>query len=186
MTIRIDEASLLRAGFPRDLVAALRDLATLSASSVTPADLTALQVQITANDAELAEFEKQILIRPRQPDHQKFAELEALIMSARRPVTALPVATVAGGSGNAMIVAVDFGASFTDKAQTVVTGEAWVTAASSINAQVRTTAGADPDEMRLLNLQPVVSDIVPGDGFTLTLYSEPEARGVYNVMVSGV
>ena len=93
---------------------------------------------------------------------------------------------VAVGSGNALIVACDFGASFTDKAQTVVTGEAWVTATSSIAAQVLTTSGIDPDEMRLLNLQPVVSAIVPGDGFTLTLYSEPEARGVYNVMVSGV
>jgi hypothetical protein len=27
-----------------------------------------------------------------------------------------------------------------------------------------------------------VSDLVPGVGFTLTLYSEPEARGSYDVM----
>ena len=61
--IRIDEAALLRAGFPRDLVAALRDLTALSGSSVTTSDINALQIQITANDAELAALEQQMLIR---------------------------------------------------------------------------------------------------------------------------
>jgi hypothetical protein len=87
MTIRIDEASLLRAGFPRDLVAALRDLATLSASSVTPADLTALQVQINANDAELAAFEKQILIRRISAD---VSNLVQSVEQLRAQVAALP------------------------------------------------------------------------------------------------
>jgi len=61
--IRIDEGALLRAGFPRDLVAALRDLAGLSASSVTTSDINSLQIQITANDAELVALEQQMLIR---------------------------------------------------------------------------------------------------------------------------
>ena len=95
-------------------------------------------------------------------------------------------ATVAGGSGNAVSVVCDFGASFTDKAQTIVTGEAWVTGTSVLNAEVLTNSGTDPDEMYLLGIRAVVSDIVPGDGFTITLYSEAEARGTYTVMVSGV
>ena len=89
MTIRIDEASLLRAGFPRDLVAALRDLATLSASSVTPADLNALQVQITANDAELAAFEKRVLLRQISVEvsnlAQSVSQLRAEIAAIPRP-----------------------------------------------------------------------------------------------------
>ena len=80
----------------------------------------------------------------------------------------------------------DFGASFTDKAQTVVTGEAWVTATSNISAQVITPSGVDPDEMYLLDLKPVISERVLGVGFTVTLYSRPEAKGIYEVMCTGV
>lgn len=91
-----------------------------------------------------------------------------------------------GASGNAVSVSVDFGASFTDKAQTVVTGEAWVTPTSKITAQVLTPAGTDPDEMYLLDIKVVISDIVNGVGFTVTLYSRPEAKGVFSVMCLGV
>jgi hypothetical protein len=94
--------------------------------------------------------------------------------------------TVSGGGGNSVTVACDFGASFTDKAQTVVTGQAWVTANSEIVAQALTPSGTDPDEMRLLEFEPVISDLVAGDGFTVTLYSEPEAKGTYSVMCMGV
>lgn len=94
--------------------------------------------------------------------------------------------SVAGGSGNSVTVACDFGASFTDKAQTVVTGQTWVAAGSEIVAHVLTPTGVDPDEMRLLDLRPVISDLVAGTGFTLTLYSEPEAKGSYSVMCIGV
>lgn len=80
----------------------------------------------------------------------------------------------------------DFGASFTDKAQTVVTGQSWVTANSEITAQVLTPSGTDPDEMYLLNIRPVVSDLVAGAGFTVTLYTETEAKGTYSVMCMGV
>lgn len=91
-----------------------------------------------------------------------------------------------GGGGNSVTAVLDFGASFTDKAQTVVNGQAWVTAASEIVTQVKTPAGVDPDELRLLDFAPVISDIVVGTGFTVTLYSEPEARGAYDVMCVGV
>lgn len=91
-----------------------------------------------------------------------------------------------GGSGNSVTVTCDFGASFTDKAQTIVTGKTWVTSGSEIIAQVLTPSGVDPDEIRLLGFNPVISDLVVGDGFTVTLFSEPEAKGTYDVMCIGV
>jgi hypothetical protein len=99
---------------------------------------------------------------------------------------AVLAADLGSGGGNAVAVTLDFGASFTDKAQTVVTGEAWVAADSKIVAQVLTPAGVDPDELYLLKFQPVISNLVIGDGFTVTLYSEPEAKGTYTVNCIGV
>lgn len=87
-----------------------------------------------------------------------------------------------GGSGNAVTASVDFGASFTDKA-TVTVSEAWVTATTNIVVQI--LPSADPDELYLLDIKPVVSNRTVGS-FDLTLYSEPEARGVYEVMCIGV
>jgi hypothetical protein len=87
-----------------------------------------------------------------------------------------------GGSGNAVTVSVDFGASFTDKATTVVS-EAWITATTNIVVHV--LPSADSDEMYLLDIKPVVSNRTAGS-FNLTLYSEPEAKGVYEVMCLGV
>jgi hypothetical protein len=91
-----------------------------------------------------------------------------------------------GGSGNSVTVACDFGASFTDKAQTVVTGQAWVAADSEIVVSLRTPTGVDPDEMYLLDIKPVISDLVVGVGFTATLYSTPQARGSYDLMCVGI
>lgn len=82
-------------------------------------------------------------------------------------------------------VTVDFGAGWSDKAQTVVTGETWVTAASEITAQVLTPSGTDPDEMYLLGMRVEISNIVAGTGFTVTAYAEAEATGTYTVMVIG-
>lgn len=91
-----------------------------------------------------------------------------------------------GGSGNSVTAACNFGASFTDKAQTVVTGQTWVTAGSEIVPSVLTPASIDPDEMYLLDIKPVISDLVAGVGFTVTLYSQPEATGSYDVMCIGI
>lgn len=91
-----------------------------------------------------------------------------------------------GGGGNSVTTTLAFGSSFTDKAQTVVTGQAWVALDSEIVVHVKTPSGVDPDEMRLLDFKPVVSDLVAGTGFTVTLYSEPEAKGDYDVMCVGV
>lgn len=91
-----------------------------------------------------------------------------------------------GGSGEGVNVTVDFGATFTDKAQAVVTGEAWVAAGSSLTANVVCPVGTDPDEMYLLNFRTVISDKVVGDGFTITVYTEAEAKGTYTVNCVGV
>lgn len=91
-----------------------------------------------------------------------------------------------GVASNSVTVTCDFGESFTDKAQTVVTGQTWVTAGSEISATVLTPSGVDPDEMYLLDIKPVISDLVAGVGFTVTLYSQPEAAGDYDVMCIGI
>lgn len=91
-----------------------------------------------------------------------------------------------GGSGNSVTATVDFGASFTDKAQLVVTGQTWVTVNSEIVAHVKTPSGTDPDEMYLINPEVVISDLVAGTGFTVTVYTEAEAKGTYDVMCIGV
>jgi hypothetical protein len=91
-----------------------------------------------------------------------------------------------GGGGEKVIASVDFGASFTDKASIIVTGETWVTSSSVIVPSVLTPSGVDTDEMYLLDIKPVISDIVNGDGFTVTLYSQPEAKGTYSVMCVGI
>jgi hypothetical protein len=90
------------------------------------------------------------------------------------------------GGGNSVLVTVDFGASFTDKASTVVTGQAWVTGASCIVPTVLTPTGTDPDEMYLIGLRVAVGSLVAGVGFTVTAYSEAEARGQYQIMCVGV
>lgn len=107
-----------------------------------------------------------------------------LTVDATGRITA--AASGAGGGGNSVTVTVNFGGSFTDKAQTVVTGQAWVTAATEIVVSPLVPTGVDPDEMRLLDFRCYISDRVVGDGFTLTVYSEPEAKGSYDFSVIGV
>jgi hypothetical protein len=92
-----------------------------------------------------------------------------------------------GGAGttNSVTVTVNFGAGWTDKAQTVVTGLGWVTLATELVGQVITPSGVDPDEMFLLGMRVEISDIVAGTGFTVTVYSEAEATGSYSVSIIG-
>lgn len=54
MTIRIDEASLIRAGLPRDFVAAMRELVAAATSTVTDADLAAIQAEVDSSVADIA------------------------------------------------------------------------------------------------------------------------------------
>lgn len=87
------------------------------------------------------------------------------------------------GSVNTLEVTVDFGASFTHFAQTVVTGETWVEGTSKIVAMV---TGSSPEEQALMQFSATVSDLVVGDGFTLSVYTPIEAKGTYTFACIGV
>jgi hypothetical protein len=106
--------------------------------------------------------------------------------SAAIPYSDLTGTPTIPAATNAVTVTVDFGAAFTDKATLVVTGQAWVTASSNIVVSSKVPAGVDPDELYLIDFRWYVSDIVAGTGFTLTVYSSPEARGTYDFMCIGI
>jgi hypothetical protein len=98
----------------------------------------------------------------------------------------LTIDAAGGGSVGSVTSTVDFGSTFTDSAQVVVTGQSWVTLSSKISTQVLCGVGVDPLEIALLDFKIVVSDLVAGVGFTLTAYSMPQARGTYSIMCVGV
>lgn len=102
----------------------------------------------------------------------------------RKGSTSIEVGASSGGA-NKVAVSLNFGATFTDKAQAIVTGQTWVTASSVIVAQVMTPPGVDSDEMSLLNFRTHISDLVDGVGFTVTLYAESFAKGSYTVNCMG-
>lgn len=94
--------------------------------------------------------------------------------------------SVGGGGGTTLQkvdVVLDFGASFSDRAQTVVTGETWVSSSSAL--WVSQISG-NVDESILLDMKFYTSDIVDGVGFTLSGYSQPEAKGTYTITVIGL
>jgi hypothetical protein len=91
----------------------------------------------------------------------------------------------AAGGGNAVEVTVDFGASFTHFAETVVTGQAWVTGTSVIVATPRAAAG-EVEETVLFQFSPTVSARSAGVGFTLSVYAPIEAKGTYTFACVGV
>ena len=111
---------------------------------------------------------------------------KVLTLNANGNIEEVDIATGGGGGGNSTTQTVNFGATFNDKAQIVVTGQTWVTATSEIVAHVKTPSTVDPDEMRLLEFTTVISDLIIGVGFTLTVYSEPEALGTYEIMCIGI
>jgi len=85
--------------------------------------------------------------------------------------------------GNSVLTTCAFGASFTDRAATVVTGQTWVGASSCIIPSILTT---NIDEAQLLDMSVIISDLVVGVGFTVTALCENEARGNYSIMCLGV
>lgn len=82
-------------------------------------------------------------------------------------------------------VTVDFGASFTNNASATVTGLPWVTTNSRIIVAPK-TSGTDSDEIAALGFQWVVHSFVAGDGFTLTVLTEVEAKGTYTFSCIGI
>lgn len=91
--------------------------------------------------------------------------------------------SAASGSGNAVYATVDFGASFTHYATVAVTGQTWVTALSKIVAM---PTGGNPMENAILQFAPTVTDLVVGDGFTLSVYTPVKAKGTYTFNCIGV
>ena len=106
--------------------------------------------------------------------------------SATIPYSDLTGTPTIPAATNSVTVTVDFGASFTDRATLVVTGQTWVAADSEIVVSSKVPAGVDPDELYLIDFRWYVSDLVAGTGFTLTVYSSPEARGTYDFMCIGI
>lgn len=93
--------------------------------------------------------------------------------------------TTLPSGANAITVAVDFGATFGCYAETVVTGQAWVTATSAIAVTPQGAAG-DEIETALHGFSAVITDRVVGTGFTLRVYAAVEAKGSYNFSCVGV
>jgi hypothetical protein len=87
------------------------------------------------------------------------------------------------GTALAETIAVNFGATYTDKKVVVLTGKTWVTATSSIIPQIKTPTGMDTDEMYLYKFRAEISNLVVGVGYTLTVYSETTYSGTINAMV---
>jgi hypothetical protein len=189
------------AGGDQEIILFLEDLAkggTTSLSDGNYGDITVVggQMEINPGVVGLTEVSAQVLNRANQTGTQAIATvsglqpaldgLQAGVSTAQGGVNALTV--VVAGKQAAMgfvTVSPSFGATFSNKAQVVVTGQTWVTAGSKIIAQVVALSGTDPDEIFLLGFRTVISDLVAGVGFTLTLYSEPQARGSYTVNCIG-
>lgn len=93
--------------------------------------------------------------------------------------------TGGSGGGNSVTVTVNFGSSFTNYAETTVTGQTWVTANSEF-AVTPLTSGTDEIEIAILQFSPVVFDVVAGTGFTLGVFAPIEAKGTYSFSVIGV
>lgn len=87
--ISINEAELQRAGFPRSFIAALRQIASISNSTVTQADITNLQNQLDGVDIDLNQLETRIAtnrLRSQLSDlEQSVAFLQAEIARQRQP-----------------------------------------------------------------------------------------------------
>ncbi len=79
-------------------------------------------------------------------------------------------------------VTIDFGSSFSQLATATVTGLTWVTTAAKL-AVSPVTSGTNAIEIAILSFQPVISDIVDGVGFTLTVFCAAKAKGQYTFNV---
>lgn len=92
-----------------------------------------------------------------------------------------------GGSANVVEVSVPLGTSGGLVFSTTVTGQAWVTATSSIACTPLgvTTDGQTVETVAASGVQPIVSNRVVGTGFTLNVYSPHGASGTYRFGCTG-
>lgn len=86
-----------------------------------------------------------------------------------------------------VIVTVDFGATATHDASTVVTGQTWVSTDSVIVASAFSTTTDHPDAVEALleQIDYSVSALVAGDGFTLKAHAPNRTTGQYKVACVG-
>ena len=98
----------------------------------------------------------------------------------------LNAAVASLGITYAETITADFGSSYSDKKQVVVTGRTWVTASTVFIPQVLTPSGMDTDEMYLYKFRVEISDKVVGDGYTVTVYTETEYTGTIQVMLIAI
>ena len=98
----------------------------------------------------------------------------------------LNAAVASLGITYAETITADFGSSYSDKKQVVVTGRTWVTASTVFIPQVLTPSGMDTDEMYLYKFRIEISDKVVGIGYTVTVYTETEYTGTVQVMLIAI
>lgn len=94
----------------------------------------------------------------------------------------------AGGGGGTTIYAgtatVDFGSGGGNVATVAVTGQAWVTATSHIDAFLMgtdTTANHNADEHSIVNMTARITSITAGTGFTIQAFSEWTLTGTFKL-----
>lgn len=93
--------------------------------------------------------------------------------------------TAGSGTASGQDVVVDFGSSFTQYASTVVTGCSWVASGTKIVATLKADSGKAV-EGAVLSFSCVVSDLVVGTGFTLSVFAPFKAKGTYTFSCVGV
>jgi len=95
----------------------------------------------------------------------------------------------AGGGGNFVSVDVDFTATTSDMASTVVTGATWVTATSKIicSPTLLATAsrGEGAEDVLLEGIEAAIHSRVAGTGFTLTAHAPSGANGIFTFHCTG-
>lgn len=98
----------------------------------------------------------------------------------------VPASILPSSSGsNTGTLTVDFGSTFSHFAQVTPVEQAWVTADSRIVVTSAAVAGKEL-ETALLNFSTAIGEIVPGDSFTLFVYTPVKAKGEYTFSYMGV
>jgi len=110
------------------------------------------------------------------------------ITCSKTGVTGILNASGGAGSANGVVVSINLGTDGGLIYTVTVTGQAWVTATSSIACSpFGTTAdGLTPETVMAAGVQVVTSAYVAGTGFNLSVYSPHGATGTYRFGCTGV
>jgi hypothetical protein len=93
-----------------------------------------------------------------------------------------------GGAGSANAISVSVALSAPVGVYTTVTGQAWVAAGSNIvcHPQATSADGQTVETYYVTMLQPTVSTLAAGTGFTLAVYNHRGASGTFRFACTGV